>query len=91
MGHLRCREEFHGRTRRVVRTALQVFDQRGLEHLLLFVDRVLQGRILAILLAKLALCTGFAHPFLIFIASSTASNRWQRLYTVSRLRDIGYL
>lgn len=79
MGHLWRREKFHGRTRRVVRTALQVFNQRGLEHLLLFVDRVLQGRILAILFAKLALCTCFAHPFLSLIAFSTAILRWQRL------------
>ena len=74
VSHLRSGEEFHGWTLRVIGAIFQIFDERGLEHLLLLVDSVLQSRILSIVPTELALCSGVAHSFLKLMASATASN-----------------
>ena len=50
--HLRCREEFHGWTRREVRTILQILRQSSLEHFFLLVDSIFQSGELTIVLAK---------------------------------------
>ena len=90
MWHKRCWEEFHSRTRRVVSAILQVFYHHCLEFLLLLIDRVFKGGILAIVLSKLAFSTSFA-LFLLWIGllTSTATTYWwDRLDTVSKLGDI---